>query len=243
MRVLYAVESGSCRRWVASATSDSDVRFLYLRPPARCLSIQLRSDVLDYPLQDALDLRAWDLKRRSACSRSRTRRFSRGCTRRSSIATRRPRCARCASRRCFSPRACGHQYLNMAAASFRDCQPGDTVGLKRYFYALRPVLACRWIEAHDSLPPIPFADLVADRLPPCLRPTADNLLDRRRAGAERAAGPRLPKLDGLLADEITRLQAALPAFRLPPAPDLERVDQLFQDSLDEVWGTGPDALA
>jgi len=42
-------------------------------------------------------------------------------------------------------------------------------------------LACRWIETHGTLPPILFAHLAADRLPPPLRGAVDELLDRRAA--------------------------------------------------------------
>ena len=63
VRILYAVESGS-RGWgFASADSDWDVRFLYLRRPEWYLSIQRRRDVLEFPLRDGLDLSGWDLKK------------------------------------------------------------------------------------------------------------------------------------------------------------------------------------
>src|SRR5262245_24894997 len=63
VRVLYAVESGS-RAWgFASRDSDWGVRFVYLRRPSWYLSVQRRRDVLEYPLDDGLDVSGWDVKK------------------------------------------------------------------------------------------------------------------------------------------------------------------------------------
>jgi len=65
VRILYACESGS-RAWgFASTDSDYDVRFIYLRPVDWYLSIDLerRRDVIEYPIQDLLDINGWDLRK------------------------------------------------------------------------------------------------------------------------------------------------------------------------------------
>ena len=60
VRVVYAVESGS-RAWgFASRDSDWDVRFVYVRRPNWYLSVQRRRDVLEYPIDDGLDVSGWD---------------------------------------------------------------------------------------------------------------------------------------------------------------------------------------
>ena len=62
-RILYACESGS-RAWgFASADSDYDVRFVYVRPRDWYLSIDLdrRRDVIELPIEDELDVNGWDL--------------------------------------------------------------------------------------------------------------------------------------------------------------------------------------
>ncbi|MBO4972038.1 MAG: nucleotidyltransferase domain-containing protein [Clostridia bacterium] len=37
---------------------------------------------------------------------------------------------------------------------------GDTVRLKKYFYVLRPILACRWILSEGTPPPMLFRTLM-----------------------------------------------------------------------------------
>ena len=46
----------------------------------------------------------------------------------------------------YSPVSCMYHYLHMSEGNFRKYLGGEDVSLKKYFYALRPVLACRWIE-------------------------------------------------------------------------------------------------
>lgn len=54
--ILHAVESGS-RAWgFASPDSDYDVRFFYVRPKEYYLRLDKRRDVLEYLLDDLLDI-------------------------------------------------------------------------------------------------------------------------------------------------------------------------------------------
>jgi predicted nucleotidyltransferase len=65
VRLLYACESGS-RAWgFASPDSDYDVRFLYVRPRDWYLSIDLerRRDAIERPVEGALDISGWDLRK------------------------------------------------------------------------------------------------------------------------------------------------------------------------------------
>ena len=61
---------------------------------------------------------------------------------------------------------------------------GDKVKPKKYFYALRPILACRWIEKHHSVPPILFDDLVKELLPDEMKEHVSRLLDIKVKGPE-----------------------------------------------------------
>lgn len=238
VRILYAVESGS-RGWgVASATSDWDVRFLYLHPPQWYLSIRQRADTLDYPVQNDLDVRGWDLPkalRLFAKSNAPLLEWLRAPILYQETGSTAAALRELATRY-FSPKACMHHYLNMARRRLHECASGETVGTKKYFYALRPVLACRWIETHATLPPIPFAQLAADRLPDALGGAVEELLERKRAGHELATAPRVPQLDRFLTSEVERLTRHLEALRPPPPPDVSELDRIFLNSLREVWG-------
>jgi predicted nucleotidyltransferase len=128
-----------------------------------------------------------------------------------------------------------HHYLHMAEGNYRDYLQGDPVRVKKYFYVLRPVLACRWIAAHGSMPPMEFGSLVDDQLPSHLQPIVHALLERKRSGDELASGPRIPEINEFLDSEMARLREVLGAIPRGAAPDWEVLDRLFRDGLSEVW--------
>src|SRR3982751_447028 len=72
---------------------------------------------------------------------------------------------------------------------------GEQVSLKKYFYALRPLLAVRWIERHGSAPPIEFEKMLhlldAARLPARRTGLAEEIF-LRAATAARGALDRTP---------------------------------------------------
>ena len=63
VRILHAVESGS-RAWgFASPDSDYDVRFVYVRAAEDYLRIDEPGDVIEWQLDEVLDINGWDLKK------------------------------------------------------------------------------------------------------------------------------------------------------------------------------------
>jgi hypothetical protein len=239
VRVLYAVESGS-RGWgFESADSDWDVRFIYLRPPEWYLSIQHRRDVLEFPLREGLDISGWDLRKALGLFAKSNPPLLEWL--RSPIVYREEGSTIAALRELsvqyFSPRSCMHHYLHMAEGNYREYLRRDVVRVKKYFYVLRPVLACRWIHAHESMPPMEFADLVTDQLPYALRPFVEDLVRRKRAGDELDSGPRVVEINDFLEAELTRLRETLAAVPRRPKPDRELLDRIFRDSLSEAWTT------
>ena len=61
--ILLAVESGS-RSWgFASPDSDYDVRFIYMQKPEEYLRIDSKKDVIEWQLDEVLDINGWDLKK------------------------------------------------------------------------------------------------------------------------------------------------------------------------------------
>jgi uncharacterized protein len=239
VRVLYAVESGS-RAWgFASADSDYDVRFVYAHRPEWYVSVQRRRDVIERPLDRDLDVSGWDLPKALGLFgksnppllewlRSPIVYLETG-----SLAER----VRELAERFASPSACLHHYRHMAENNHREYLQGERVWLKKYFYVLRPVLACRWIEAHRTLPPVEFETLAEDRLPESLKQAVDDLLRRKRAGEELTVGPRIPAVSDFLDAELRRLaQVTRPPGR-GELPDREELDALLREILRETWAS------
>jgi len=63
VRVLYACESGS-RAWgFPSPDSDWDVRFIYVERPEWYVTVTPRRDFIEMPINDALDISGWELRK------------------------------------------------------------------------------------------------------------------------------------------------------------------------------------
>ncbi len=155
--LLYACESGS-RAWgFASTDSDYDARFLYIRPANDYLSILEPRDVIEYPVDSVLDIGGWDLRKAlRLLLRSNAPLIE---WLQSPVVYRaQPGFAGelfSLAHVYFSPRAATHHYISMAANAYADLQ-GEQVRLKRYFYALRPLLAAMWVVQTGGIPPMEF---------------------------------------------------------------------------------------
>lgn len=235
--VLYACESGS-RAWgFPSRDSDYDVRFLYLHPPEWYLSMAAPRDVIEYPVDDRLDLSGWDLRkalhlfRKSNPPLLEWLRSPLVYLERGALADR----LRQLLPAWFSPRNALYHYLHMADGNYREYLRRDPVRIKKYFYVLRPLLACRWIESRNSMPPMEFPALVETQSPVGpVRAEIENLLARKLAGEEFALEPRVAALNDFIEEQLRHFQAFAPAAPVGAgAPDLDRI---FLEALLEVWG-------
>ncbi len=161
VRTPWAIESGS-RAWgFPSPDSDYDCRFLYVRPADDYLSLWPVRDVIETPLDRVFDVNGWDLAKA-------VKLIARGNAAalewlRSPIVY--------AGDPAFRDRLLGlaeeivarelieRHYLHVGRQ-----QLASGVSLKRFFYALRPAAALRWLTDHpeSALPPMDLPTLIAD---------------------------------------------------------------------------------
>lgn len=163
VRVLYAAESGS-RAWgFASPDSDYDVRFVYAHPQDWYLSVFESRDVIERMLPGDLDVSGWDLRKSlrlmSKCNLAFNEWFDSPIVYREDAAFAAE--IRALIPRYFQPARALFHYLSMASSTHADYLFGEHVRLKKVFYFLRPVLACRWIEHARTQPPTEFARLTS----------------------------------------------------------------------------------
>ena len=242
IRVLYACESGS-RAWgFPSRDSDYDVRFLYIRPVDWYLSIfdKRDVDVIEKPIDDRLDMSGWDLRKALNLYRKSNPPLLEWLQ--SPIVYAEPyRTAerlRAISPLTFSPKSCMYHYLNMAKGNYRDYLRGERVRIKKYFYVLRPVLACEWIERFGEMPPMAFGRLVETLIPAGgeLRRIVERLLERKMAGDELDDEPRLNPINDYLEERLAAVERIAARQPSEGAALDDRLDGLFRDTLKEVWG-------
>ena len=177
-RILLAVESGS-RAWgFASPDSDYDVRFIYVRPRESYLRLNRVRDVIELPINGVLDINGWDvdktLKLLHKSNPTVFEWFSSPIVYQTTDFT---EAFKPVMRRYFSSKSGLWHYLQMAEGNYREYLRGDMVKAKKYFYVLRPILACRWILEKGTPPPMLFSELAASQLPDYLEKTVAKLLD------------------------------------------------------------------
>lgn len=240
VRILYACESGS-RAWgFPSKDSDYDVRFLYIRPIQWYLSIFEKRDVIERPISSMLDMSGWDLKKALLLFRKSNPPLLEWLQspivyrERYSIAEQ----IRGISPLTFSPKSCTYHYLHMAKGNYREYLQGDRVKIKKYFYVLRPILACEWIEKYNTMPPIQFQRLVDDLVPEggALKSAIMELLARKQAGDEMDDEPRINPINEFLEERIGYYERAAAGMQTAEGDQDRRLDDLFRSALQEVWG-------
>jgi uncharacterized protein len=240
VRILYACESGS-RAWgFPSKDSDYDVRFIYIRPVEWYLSIFEKRDVIERPISNMLDINGWDLKKALNLFRKSNPPLLEwlqspiNYMENYSVAHQ----IRDISPLTFSPRSCMHHYLHMAKGNYRDYLQGDQVKIKKYFYVLRPILACEWIERYNTMPPIQFQSLVDGLVPDGseLKAVIVNLLTRKIAGDEMDYEPRLNPINEFLEERIAYYEQTASSMQIAEGGQDRQLDHLFRSALKEVWG-------
>ena len=207
VRIIYAVESGS-RAWgFPSPTSDYDVRFVYIRPKEFYLRLDPVRDVIEWQLDDTLDVNGWDIyKFLTLLHKSNPTVFEWS---NSSIVykiTEEWRGLGKVIANNFSVKKGLYHYLSMAKGNFHDMN-GETVRLKKYLYCLRPLLACKWMLENGTPPPMLFSDLVDACLETEMRDLIDRLLEIKMGAVEIKEVERIPELEEYLARNISEIEA------------------------------------
>lgn len=238
VRILYACESGS-RAWgFPSKDSDYDVRFIYIRPVAWYLSIFEKRDVIERPISDQLDINGWDLKKALGLFRKSNPPLLEWLQspivymENLSIAEQ----IRSLSPLAFSPQSCMHHYLHMAKGNYRMYLQGETVRLKKYFYVLRPILACEWIEKFNEMPPIEFQTLVYGIVPEGsqLKAVIMDLLARKMAGDEMDNEPRIDVINGFVEERLDYFADAVKGLHPAEGGQDRLLDELFRSAIEKI---------
>lgn len=239
VKILYACESGS-RAWgFPSVDSDYDVRFLYVRPVEWYLSIFDQRDVIEKPISDSLDISGWDLKKALGLFRKSNPPLLEWLASPIQYMEQFQAAAeiRSLSPLTFSPKSCMYHYLNMAKGNYRKYLQGDQVKIKKYFYVLRPILACEWIDKYDEMPPVEFAALTQELLDPNsdLGRMVAELLVRKKAGEELDLEPRLEPVNQFIEEKLSSYDQKASELKAQSAVLDEQLNSIFLSTLKEAW--------
>jgi len=126
----------------------------------------------------------------------------------------------------------------MAKTNYRAYLRTELVPLKKYFYALRPLLAIRWIEQRGVAPPIEFQKLLVslqDRRD--LLSDVSVLLEKKKVSAEMDVAARLPRLNEYIESELDRLEG-FGKEGMASSHDMDAASALFRSLVRDAWEPG-----
>jgi len=214
VHIIYACESGS-RAWgFSSEDSDYDVRFLYAHPPEwyQSISVEHKRDVIEDTKDFPFDIVGWDIRKAlKLLGKSNPQLIE--WTRSPIVYMEDPGYKQFSLiiDRCFSQRKSMYHYINMSEHTRKTYLEGSHILLKKYFYAIRPLLACLYMERVGNNIPTDFTTLVHTTLKPVteadLIHAIGKLWDEKTSGLEKQMGPRIKVIDQFIYEETKRLEA------------------------------------
>lgn len=237
LKVIYGLESGS-RAWgFESQNSDYDVRFLYLRPIDWYLCIERRADVLEFETSNHVDLSGWDFKKSLMFLRRSHPVILEWL--RSPIVyiehSKLVRQMRGIGHEFFAPRASVYHYIGWAERILQRYFKPSKLSAKRYFYVIRPILCCRWIQTIGGQPPLPIQELIAAiEMPAEVKLAIESLIERKRAGYELDSVGRITTLDGYIAESLAQIKEFLNTLPRPEYAPFELLNSLFYEVIEEL---------
>jgi uncharacterized protein len=136
----------------------------------------------------------------------------------------------------FNPKSCLHHYLHMAEGNYREYLQKDNVRVKKYFYVLRPILACDWIKQTNTMAPMEFQKLVDSQVTDqFVKTEIQNLLTRKMSGEELNEEPKNQILNDFLEQQINFYNDYTKSLGQSIQPDTARLDELFKQTIYEAW--------
>lgn len=232
--ILLAIESGS-RAWgFASPDSDYDVRFIYMRPMEEYLRLDSPKDTIEWQLDEVLDINGWDLRKaliqfkkgnatlfewsNSPVVYKRTDTWERIYD---------------IAKSYFSAKTGIYHYYGTARNTYETYLQDELVKYKKYFYALRPLLACKYIEEYNCPPPVLFQDLLKLDLPDELRQGIDKLLEIKKVTQESDLNPQIPVIQDFIAIELVKQKELADTIEDDRSLNWETLNDLFYNIIRE----------
>lgn len=227
VKIIMAIESGS-RAWgFESPDSDYDVRFIYARRPEDYLKLEGIRDVIEWKLDDVLDINGWDIKKAlhllyksnptvfEWCSYPIVYYNSDEFEKLKEILS-----------QYFSQKKSLYHYWHMAETNYREYLKGDEVRIKKYLYVLRPLLAARWILDKKVAPPMLFDELVEAELEDDLKEEVEKLLVLKKTLPEMGMAPKVQALNDYIDKMLPEIREAAEEIE-GNVPDWDALNRLF----------------
>ncbi len=228
IKILHCVESGS-RAWgFSSPDSDYDVRFIYARPKNYYLRLDKTRDVIEWQLDETLDINGWDLQKAlRLLYGSNPTLFEWNSSPIIYRTTDEWQEVSAIINEYFVQKSGLYHYLSTAKGNYREYLKTETVKLKKYFYVLRPILACKWIADRGTPPPMLFKTLADNYLEEELKPVVENLLEMKINSPEVGMIKRVDKLNDYIENNLAEFDKLIKTYKEEPNRNWDKLNEIF----------------
>ena len=105
------------------------------------------------------------------------------------------------------------------------------VKYKKYFYVLRPLLACKWIEQKATPPPVLFQTLMDEVLEEEMKESVLHLLEVKKHMTETERGQRVDKLNYYIVKQLAYFKEIVAAMEDDRTNDWEALNCVFMEAV------------
>lgn len=230
--IHYAIESGSRCRGFPSQDSDYDVRFIYSHTKERYLSIEDKRDVIEVPINDDLDISWRDIKKALQLFRKTNPPLLERL--RSPIIYQDDEVLSEKMRELlpvfYNKKSCIYHYISMAKRNFDSYLQKEIVNTKKYFYVLRPILACLRILQNNWFPPVEFPILVDELVTSSwVKKEINILLQEKMAWTEQDNKPKNDIVHKYIIEQFEYIHTQVSQIKQSDKPSIQVLDKIFQD--------------
>jgi predicted nucleotidyltransferase len=134
----------------------------------------------------------------------------------------------------FSPISSTYHYLHMANGNYRQYLLADEVKIKKYFYVLRPLLACMWIENYKESPPMEFEKLLTQITDTELSGKINELLEKKKSGIELDLEPKIEIINRFIDTQIQHLENVVSTFNPRKKPKQGLLEEGFINIVENI---------
>lgn len=106
------------------------------------------------------------------------------------------------------------------------------VNYKKYFYVLRPILACKWIEEKKCPPPVLFDELVNAVLEEDMKFAVEDLLAKKVRMSEAEKGPRVEAINNYIKEKLEYYKSTVETMEDDRNIDWDALEEEFRWVID-----------
>lgn len=126
-----------------------------------------------------------------------------------------------------------HHYCGTAKSTRLKYLQEGNIRYKKYVYALRPLLACRYIEENHRIPPVRFEELLKQDLPCDLSVAINEMLAIKARTDEKDYNPKVPVIQEFVDSEIDRYEKLAAEMEDDRMTDWELLNKIFVERVGE----------